>query len=161
MKQLVCVALAAAAFFSAGAARAGADERFLAARDAARAGDLSRLNSLIADGDVVAASAIANESECSIRSIVDARRVAQKSDRAGGSVLISGIGEERSRAKGGVEASRDVASQRQETHRRIVSAGAEAKQGVLPFRRVATGIAAIGWWTDRIRYGRHPETNER
>ena len=51
MKQLVCVALAAAAFFSAGAARAGADERFLAARDAARAGDLSRLNSLIAEGD--------------------------------------------------------------------------------------------------------------
>jgi soluble lytic murein transglycosylase len=57
MKQLVCVALAAAAFFSAGAARAGADERFLAARDAARAGDLNRLNSLIAEGDGAALDA--------------------------------------------------------------------------------------------------------
>ncbi len=51
MKQFVCVVLATAAFLSTGVARAGADERFLAARDAARAGDLARLNSLIAQAD--------------------------------------------------------------------------------------------------------------
>ncbi len=51
MKQLVCLALAAAAFLSASAVRAGGDERFLAARDAARAGDLTRLNSLIGETD--------------------------------------------------------------------------------------------------------------
>jgi hypothetical protein len=32
----------------------------------------------------------------------------------------------------------------------VVSAGSETKEGVLPFRRVATGIASIRCWADRV-----------
>ncbi len=49
MKQVLCVTLAIGVLFlGAGAYAAGGDERFLAARDAARNGDLARINQLAA-----------------------------------------------------------------------------------------------------------------
>jgi len=46
-----------------------------------------------------------------------------------------------------------VAPEQEQTYCRVVCAGGKAKQGVLPFRRVATGIASVGCRTDRLRFG--------
>ena len=43
-----------------------------------------------------------------------------------------------------------VAAERKETNGRIKTAGGKAKQGILPFRRIPTGVAPVWWWADGV-----------
>src|SRR5204862_3852864 len=68
-----------------------------------------------------------------------------------GSILVSGVSEERSGTDAGVEAGGSVGPERRETNRRIVSAAGQAKKGAPPCCGVAPWIASIRWGTDCLR----------
>src|SRR5437764_9194105 len=114
------------------------------------------------NGCDVAAGRVTKESERSIRCVVGPAAIAQKRPRASGCVFISSVGKERPSANRCVKARGAVAAKRKKTNSCIVTTTGQAKKGVLPFRRVASGIAAIRWWTDpeNIR-GEERKTSER
>jgi hypothetical protein len=66
--------------------------------------------------------------------------------------LVGGIDDERSRAYRSVEITSADSSERKQTNSRIISAGGEAKKSGLPFRRVSSGVAAIGRRAQRVRH---------
>ena len=57
-------------------------------------------------------------------------------------------------ADGGVAAAGRIASQRNETDRRIIASGSEIEERVLPFRRVAARIATV-WSGANAEYVRN------
>ena len=65
--------------------------------------------------------------------------------------LISDVEKKRSRTQSGVVAPVSVAPERKPAHCRIPHAGGEVEQGVLPFRRVESGIAAVWRRDNRLR----------
>ena len=75
---------------------------------------------------------------------------------ASGCILIANIGKQGASAHGRVEAARRIASERKETNCRVVTAGGKAKQRVLSFCRVASGITAVRRWNHRPRLWQKP-----
>jgi hypothetical protein len=66
--------------------------------------------------------------------------------------LVCGVGKKRPSANGRVEAVGGVAPERLETNRRVETADAETKKGVLTFCRVAIGIAAVRRRNNHLRF---------
>ena len=73
---------------------------------------------------------------------------------------MSGVGKERSSAETGVELAFCVAPEREETYRRIETAGRKTEQRGLPFGRVASRIAAVRRWDNSLRYAQKPKASE-
>jgi hypothetical protein len=117
-------------------------------------------------GRVEEATCIANERERSIGRIELAGGVAEKRPGASGRVLIlgiigaSGIGTENSSAKRGIEAADGVTPERKVTNGGIVTANGETQKCVLPFCRVASGIASIRRRTNCLRSVRECKTDK-
>src|SRR4029077_1306734 len=101
---------------------------------------------------VTGGGAVAEKGKCSICGVGRSHGVAEKRSRAGGRVIVRGVAKQGSRGNSGVEAADGVALERIVPNRRVVSAAAQAKKSVLPFRRVAPGIAAIRRRDHRLRF---------
>ena len=86
--------------------------------------------------------------------------VAEKGKCSKGAILICVVAKERPRSEPCVEAARRVASQRKETTCGVVAARGKAEENILPFRRVACGIAAIRRRNDRSRSWRKWEAGK-
>ena len=86
-----------------------------------------------------------------------ARDVGKERIIASGRIVICGIGKERPGTDARIKLASGIAQKRIQTNGCIVSARCDARKGVLPFSGVASGVAAIGRWTDRRRYRRKRE----
>ena len=67
--------------------------------------------------------------------------------------MISDVENERSRTQSGVVAAVGVAPERKPAYCCVPHAGGEVEQGVLSFRRVEPGIAAVWRWDNRSHRG--------
>src|SRR5207248_9600123 len=85
--------------------------------------------------------------------------VEQRSDTSG-RVVVCAVQSESPCADGGVEAPSGIAPERKPTDCGIVTASRKAKQCVLPFCRVSTGISAIRWRTNRVCFWQNENAEE-
>jgi hypothetical protein len=104
----------------------------------------------IADGRIVDAGGIAKQRERSISRILVGGGVIQKSSSADSRIFGRGVGKKCPSANGCVEAAGGVAPEREVTNSRVKATGGEALKSLLPFSRVASGIAAIRRRSDRF-----------
>jgi len=109
-------------------------------------------HSRIAHEDVgVASSGVAKKSKCSYSRVVDPGAVAQKCCSTDCRISVCGIGEKRSRPNSRVEAAVCGAKERTPPNCGVTNTGREAREGILPFRRVETRIPAVWWRDNRYR----------
>ena len=109
------------------------------------------LERLVTGGGIDAAGSIAKEGERSGGRVEAAFTIAQKRPGASGGILVSGVGKERPRADTCAEVAVGEAQERIYSDRRVVCAAGETKNGILPFRCVATWIAAVWRRADCLR----------
>jgi hypothetical protein len=75
--------------------------------------------------------------------------------------LVCGVEHKRSSANTGIEAAGGKALERKPTNSCVEPAGCEAKKRGLPLCRVASGIASVRRWTDRLHCRQQAEANQR
>ena len=145
-----------------------AEEGMISHSGVANAGDIAKERAT-ADGRVCHTFGVVDKCSRASGRIEAAGRVVQKRCRANGGVLgsftrtlISDVEKERSRTQSGVVAPVSVAPERKPAYCRIPHAGGEVEQGVLSFRRVEPGIAAVWRWDNRShqRCNRKPDKHK-
>jgi hypothetical protein len=112
-------------------------------------------------GRVVAPAGVAKKRKRSVGGAAETGGVAIKRVGAGSCIFACDIGKECSSADGCVKPAYCVALERKQTNRRIVCAAGETQKGVLPFCRVASGIASVRWRTDGLRVLGERKADER
>ena len=92
--------------------------------------------------------------------VVRAGGVEQKRCSTGGRIVVSGVEVKRSSAKSSIETAGGVGKERKVTNRGIVAASGGTSKCVLPFCRIASGIATIRWRADSLGVLDQRETQE-
>ena len=109
---------------------------------------------------VVAAGTVIDKRAHSSGRVVCAGGVKQKRCSTGGRIVVSGVEVKRSSANSSIETAGGVGKEREVTNRGIIAASGGASKCVLPFCRIASGIASVRWWADGLRVLDQRKTQE-
>src|SRR2546429_388270 len=117
--------------------------------------------SKITDGRIPEAARVGMKRRKTDGRVLGSRRIAIECVNTVGRIIdTSGVQRQRINADGRVVSAAGVTFERRETNCRIVYAAGETQKGVLPFRRVASAIAAVRWRTYSFCFWQESDAEE-